>query len=293
MREGWFGLGWFVRRTADAARLAAFYQQVVGLPLLRQNDGASFWIGETVVFEVATGGQPTPRYRDRSEAPCVPVFRVTALARVVERLRAAGAELLHEPFERPHSWFAYLRDPAGEITGFAERRRTSPYLEDQEAWRRWDRGRLTVPGIPPLPPHFQSLGWVVVRCADVEAVGRFYREVVGLTLLRTTATSQVFDLGDLALLEVAAGGIAQPTPADRTAVSNAFLFRVDDADRQAAALVAAGARLINPPFSVPGGRVAYFVDPEGHLFGLQSRLPDSPRPEDREAFARLSRAGHR
>lgn len=289
MRDGIFGLGWFVRRSANPAALRTFYRDVLGLPELRGGEISAFWAGETMAFEIAPGGQPEPRYRDRTEAPCVPVFRVVSMERIVERLKGAGVPFLNEPFERPHSVFAYFLDPAGNVTGLAERRRTSPRPEDIEAWRRWDSGRLSIPGVRALPPHLMPLGWVVLRCADVELVSRFFRDVVGLDVAHQTADSTVFVAGDLERIEIAPGGAPQPTPADRSEVSNTFLLRVADADRLSAELRAAGARLINPPFDVPDGRIAYFVDPEGHLFGIQSRLPSSTRPEDLEALSRQGR----
>jgi predicted enzyme related to lactoylglutathione lyase len=289
MRPGIEGLGWFVRRSPEPGALRTFYRDVVGLPELRRGEVSAYWAGETMAFEIAPGGRIEPPYRDRSEASCVPVFRVVSMERIVDRLRGAGVRFLNEPFERPHSVFAYFLDPAGNVTGLAERRRTSPRPEDVEAWRRWDSGRLTIPGVPALPPHLMPLGWVVLRCADVELVSRFFAEVVGLDLVHQTSEAKVFAAGEVERIEIAPGGMPQPTPADRAEVSNTFLLRVDDADRRADELRAAGARVINPPFDVPDGRVAYFVDPEGHLFGIQSRLPTSPRPEDREAFARRDR----
>jgi predicted enzyme related to lactoylglutathione lyase len=289
MRKGIFGLGWFVRRSPDPSALRTFYRDVIGLPELRTGEVSAYWVGETMALELAPGGRPEPPYRDRTEAPCVPVFRVVSMDRVVERLKAVGVPFLNEPFERPHSVFAYVLDPAGNVTGLAERRRTSPRPEDVEAWRRWDSGRLTIPGVRALPPHFMALGWVVLRCADVGLVSTFFREVVGLDVAHETSDSTVFAMGEIERLEIAPGGVPQPVPSDRTEVSNTFLLRVDDADRLSAELLAAGARMIHAPFDVPDGRVAYFVDPEGHLFGIQSRRPSSPRPEDREAFARMER----
>lgn len=289
MRTGIVGLGWFVRRSPDPNALRTFYRDVIGLPELRAGEISAYWVGETMALELAPGGRPEPPYRDRTEAPCVPVFRVVSMERVVERLKAAGVVFLNEPFERPHSVFAYFLDPAGNVTGLAERRRTSPRPEDIEAWRRWDSGRLTLPGVRALPPHFISLGWVVLRCRNVGRVATFFHEVVGLDLAHETGDSKVFAVGELERLEIAPGGTPQPIPHDRTEVSNTFLLRVDDADRLSGELLAAGARMINAPFDVPDGRVAYFVDPEGHLFGLQSRSSSSPRPEDREAFARRAR----
>ncbi|MCS6802138.1 MAG: VOC family protein [Chloroflexota bacterium] len=289
MRHDVFGLGWFVRRSPEPAVLRHFYGEIIGLPTLREGEVSAYWAGETMALEIAPGGRIAPTYRDRAEAPCVPVFRVVSMNRIVERLKSAGVTFLNEPFERPHSVFAYFLDPAGNVTGLAERRRTSPRPEDIEAWRRWDSGRLTIPGVGALPPHLLPLGWVVLRCADVERVAQFFRDVVGLEVSHRTKDSVVFVAGEMTRIEIAPGGTPQPLPASHADVTDTFVLRVADADRCAAEFRSAGAQVVTPPFDVPHGRVAYFADPEGHLFGIQSRLPSSPRPEDREALARLER----
>jgi hypothetical protein len=65
---------------------------------------------------------------------------------------------------------------------------------------------------------------------------------------------------------------------------------VSDVDAVFDGIAGAGARVINRPFDIADGRIAYLCDPEGHLFGLQSRSPSSTRPEDQEFVARLQRS---
>src|SRR4051812_10245006 len=83
------GLGWFVRRARDPERLAAFYQEALGLPVLRRSaNSVSLWMGETAVLEIAEGGHAAPAYTNRNQATCYPVFRVYNFGRILERVRA-------------------------------------------------------------------------------------------------------------------------------------------------------------------------------------------------------------
>lgn len=287
MRERLIGLGWFVRRTSDVPRLARFFRDVVGLPVLREHgDFAQFWAGEATVFELALGGQPNPDYTDRAQAPSVPIFRVHGIRGTIQRLREAGVRFINE-FEREHNHLAYFLDPLGNVTGLQERYRSSDRPEDREAWRRWDAGETRLDGVPPLPPDLQHLGWVVFRSLDPAAQIAFYRDVVGLEVaVRYSETNALLRLGDGVLLEISPGSSPQPRPADRSEVTNTPVLRVRDLDTVVADLKANGVEFVNDPFDIPFGRIAYFIDPENHLLGLQERSPDSDRVEDREARRR-------
>ncbi|MCS6802911.1 MAG: VOC family protein [Chloroflexota bacterium] len=287
MRDPIIGLGWFVRRTHDVERLAAFFRDTVGLPVLReQGEAVQFWAGEATVFEIAPGGQPNPAYTDRAQAPCVPIFRVHGIRGTIQRLREAGVRFINE-FEREHNHLAYFLDPLGNVTGLQERYRTSDRPEDREAWRRWDAGETRIDGVAPLPPDIQHIGWIVFRSLDVPAQIAFYRDVVGLEVaVSYSETNALMRLGDGVLLELSPGSSPQPRPADRGDVTNTPVLRVRDLDTLVADLQAKGVDFVNLPFDIPFGRIAYFVDPENHLVGLQERRPESDRVEDREARRR-------
>ncbi len=289
MRQGIQGFGWFIRRSEIHEQLVPFYRDVLGFPVLRTGNLTAFWTGELTVLEVSYGGAPVPHFRDRSEAPLTPIYRVASMERTVARLNEAGAKFLHEPYQPPDSHFSYVRDPAGNLVGLAERPRTSTTPDDVEAWRRWDAGKPTLEGSGPLPEDMQSLGWVVLRGADIDGLAAFWRDVVGLDYLRDSSTGKVFSMGDLVRLEIAPGCEPQAAPSDRMEVSNSFLLRVDNCSLRFAQVKAAGARVVNEPISIPGGQICYFSDPEGHVFGFQSRNSESTRPEDYEAVRRAAK----
>jgi predicted enzyme related to lactoylglutathione lyase len=288
-RNGLQGVGWFSRRCPDPLPTVAFYRDVMGLPLLRgKADSGMFWAGETSTFWVNPGGETPPVYTDRSQSQCTPVFRVHGLPRVMARLESGGARFIND-IQMQEGRIAYFLDPSGNVTGIQERLRTSSRAEDQEAFRRWEAGETRIEGIPQLPEDIQSLGWVMVRCQDVQAQVAFYRDVLGMH--PGGRLGIMLGPGETQLFEFMADGEPQPVPADRKAVSNAPIIRVAALDPVAAALDAAGVRWVNPPFSNDAtGRLAYFVDPENRLVGLQERTPVSERPEDLEAARRRAAA---
>jgi predicted enzyme related to lactoylglutathione lyase len=283
MRENIQGFGWFVRRSMQPEKLSAFYRDVVGLPVLRGSPSVTmFWGGESNVIEVNTGGAPNPGYTDREQAPCVPIFRVHGYDSVMKRLQDAGVKFIND-ITREYNRLGYFLDPDGNVTGIQERNRQSPRDADHEAWRRWDAGETTMPGSPPMPPDIQHIGWVVNRYEDSDAMLQWYQDVVGLDM---AVPPRMLNLGDTVLFEGGDGCPRQPIPKDRTEVSNTFILRCHDIDGIVADLKSKGVQFVNEIFPIPGGRLAYFVDPEGHVVGLQQRTSESERAEDFEANRR-------
>ncbi|MCS6801515.1 MAG: VOC family protein [Chloroflexota bacterium] len=270
-------IGWFVRRTPALEQTAAFYREVVGLPLLRtEGETQLFWAGESMIFAVGAGGTLPPPYTDRAETTCIPVFRCLDLASVLARILAAGRPILNDR-QLIHGRLVYIVDPSGNVTGFQERSRTSPRPEDREAFRRLERGAPLLPGVSPLPPDLYGLGWVVSWFQDEARAIRFYRDVVGLPDSGNTVHGggALLSLGPTVLLDAKGGGRVQPAAADRFAANNLFILRVDDLDREVDRLRAHGVRFVHDPFQTDEGTFAYFADPEGQLVGLHA--PHTPR----------------
>lgn len=295
MLAGIQGLGWLVRRTDDPEGLAAFYRDVIGLPVLRTHGSTTvFWCGETVVMGINSGGRPQPRYSDRSEAPFMPVFRVRSMERTHARLRERGVEFVNEPFEigGGEGILAYLRDPGGHITGLQQRSESTARPQDVEWRRRRDAGELAVPGTPDLSDEITGLGWIVVRCTDLAAQLAFYRDTLGFEVVMEGERAALLALGGTLTLEIALGCPPQPVPTDRAEVPDTFLLRADDSDVVAAQLEAAGVPRVGATrrtADAGGGAIHYLLDPENHLFGVQSRTEASERVEDIEARRRRAR----
>jgi predicted enzyme related to lactoylglutathione lyase len=291
MLAGIQGLGWLVRRTDDPEGLAAFYRDVIGLPVLRTHGATTvFWCGETVVMGINSGGRPQPRYTDRGEAPFMPIFRVRSMERTRARLAESGVEFVNEPFDigGGEGILAYLRDPGGHITGLQERTDSAQRPQDIEWRRRQEAGELAVPGAPDLDGEIAGLGWIVVRCTDLDAQLAFYRDTLGFEVMMAGERAALLTLGGTLTLEIALGSPPQPVPTDRAEVPDTFLLRVDDSDALAARLEAAGVRRVGAAHRTEdgGGAIHYLLDPENHLFGIQTRTPASERVEDTEARRR-------
>lgn len=282
-------LGWVWRRTPDPEPTIAFYRDVLGLPVLRSNPGESamLWTGETSVLWITTGGSRPPEYTDRAQQASVPIFRCRGIDDVEQRVVASGARILQSGTTHD-SRLTYFVDPSGNITGLQERAGHMLRIEDQEANRRWAAGRPAIPGAPALPDDIQGLDWVLMFGVDPRGTTiPFYRDVLGLDL--TDPQAGMLWLGETALLGQLGGGSAQPIPSDRAEVNNGIILRVHGIEELVADLKAKGVRFVNDLFPARRGnnnQLAYFVDPEGRLMGLQQRGIPVERVEDEEAERR-------
>ncbi|GIW05505.1 MAG: hypothetical protein KatS3mg060_0310 [Dehalococcoidia bacterium] len=284
-------LGWFMRRTHDPADLAAFYRDVVGLPVIRtpREDVHIFWGGEATSFEILLGGSPPPPISQPEDAPCIPILRTVDFDAARARLGAGGARFLDHADDEPDGRTAYFLDPHGHLTGLRERRRTSPWWDDHEAWRRYDTGETRIPGVGPMPPDLHGIGWVALRVQDVAAETAFYRDSIGLAAIDERPERGLLALGDTLVLEILPGGAPARLPAERTEVANVWMLRVRDLDGIVADLKAQGVRFVNEVFELTGGRLCYIADPENRLVGIQDHPPDGLRAEEDEAGRRWQR----
>lgn len=266
-------IGWFVRRTPAPEETAAFYRDVVGLPVLRTSDETRiFWAGETMAFCISAGGSRPPRYRDRTDTTCIPVFRCFDLASVLARIDAAGLPVIRER-HLVQGRLAYILDPSGNVTGFQERYRFSARPEDREAFRRLDAGEHLLPGVPPMPTDLYGLGWVVCWFLDEQRAIAFYRDVIGLPDSGNPVNGggALLSLGPTVLLDAKGGGRRQPVVTDHRAANNLFILRVADLAAEVERLRRHGVRFVREPFETGSSRRAYFADPEGQLIGLEER----------------------
>lgn len=290
MLSGPQGAGWYLRKTRDHDRLGAFYRDVIGLPILRHDHGIPvFWLGGTTVMGMGPlpDSAPEQNFKDRSEAPLAFVLRVDDIDKTLASLRSHGVRIIMEPLTVAAGTVAYFLDPDGNATGILQCSPTSPLPEDAEALRRGDR-ESTIPDAPSMPAGWRGIARIVLRCTNLQKEVAFYRDVIGLTPELDQGTQVLFSLGATCAFEIAIGAPVQPEPTDRADARNAFVLRVADVEQAAAELADAGVRCVNPPFDIGGGRVAYYADPENHVFGVQQRWETSMRPEDVEVRRRLA-----
>ncbi len=108
-------------------RAKAFYSELLGLPLLLEEDHVVHFDAGTV--RLAIHRYPTGGTHDMREG--FVVFSVDDLATAYEDLRRRGAEFLGPPADRPYGRVAYLHDPEGHEIGLLEEPR-----EDADGYRR-------------------------------------------------------------------------------------------------------------------------------------------------------------
>lgn len=117
-----------------------------------------------------------------------------------------------------------------------------------------------------------SLFVVIIRAEDILKVLAFYRDVLGMPVV-SAVEGRLYqvDAGNIHI-EIAGGGKAKPAPTDRAQAAVTPVFAVKDCEAAVAAVTAAGATLVNAPFSIATAKVAYVADPEGNVVGLREAL---------------------
>ncbi len=123
----------------------------------------------------------------------------------------------------------------------------------------------------------KGLIWAGLYVEDMERQVRFYRDVLGLRLLRQGEGWAHFEAGGGALFELFTGGTACPTP--KTPVQQPLVpgFRVDDLEQVVEELRSKGVQLTGEIGRYKNTRWAQFTDPEGNCLEIKEVLiPGSP-----------------
>gem|GEM_PF-1500525 len=288
-------LGWWMRRTTGRTipELMPYYQQVIGLPLVRAWESALvlLWAGEDQVFEVKTDDNPVEVASELAQAAMLPVFRVHDLA----RWRGRMARLGHQPSGRRLSRFGetlFYQGPDRLMTGFEQRSPRSLLASDRRAVKRWGASPGTLPGMAPLPDTLHGISRAIRQVANVPAMTRFYRDRVGFAFLGTESGSSLFAMGPDTVLELAPGGVARPEPADRTALSDTMVLRLHGLDAQIAAMPRRGLTVKGQMITKEKTtRLVFVADPEGWIIGIEERGRINPRYIDDVEAERRWRGG--
>lgn len=290
MRSDIQAVSWWVRRLPDCDPGGMFFRDHLGLPLLGQRGNNWDDIGSLFVFhgggffefELMPGARdrtPVDRIEQQDE---IPVFRSYDLDAALASLTGSGATVLSRDDADPAGPTVWFRDPSGALNGL--RSPSGQHAVDRVARERHAAGGTVLSGLKPMPAGVFDLGWVRMHVADVAAMTAFYRDVVGLDVLEDHgADGATLWLGDIGRLELRPGGSAQPRPSDRADVPEMWMLRVRDMDAIVGDLKAAGVHFVNDPWWLTGGQLAYFVDPENHLVGIQDH-PEDGRPQEQEAW---------
>jgi predicted enzyme related to lactoylglutathione lyase len=287
-------VSWWVRRLPDCDPGGLFLRDVLQLPMLGQkgnnwDDLGSLFIfhaGGCFEFELMPGPAVRPTFERKEQQPEVPVFRSYAFDATLATIRAAEGVRILEVADEPMGRTAYFVDPSGSVNALREPVPTSTDPIDVAAAYQSASGGVTLQGLKPMPPGVHDLGWVQMHVADVQRELAFYRDVVGLDVLSDSgADGAVLHLGDVQRLELRPGGTVEEIVSDRGESPEMWMLRVRDMDRVVRDLKDAGVHFVNDPWWLTGGHLAYFVDPEGHLVGIQDH-PEDGRPQEVEALRR-------
>lgn len=105
---------------ADLERMARFYEETLGLPVVEQ--GARFVAfgppGAPLALEV--GGPPATGPRDKERNPTLAQFAVRDIDAAVASARAAGVAIEGDIRRGPYGALAFFRDPEGNRLAFLQ-----------------------------------------------------------------------------------------------------------------------------------------------------------------------------
>lgn len=113
--------------------------------------------------------------------------------------------------------------------------------------------------------------WYELSTSNVDAAQAFYEAVIGWKVI--PSGMEGFDYRLARVGEAMVAGMMVP-PMEGVPPWWAIYFAVDDCDKTAAAIKAAGGQVHVPPTDIPNtGRFAIVTDPQGAAFGLLTPLP--------------------
>ena len=241
---------WYEQLTKDTQAAIAFYTDVVGWKTQPFPEGGDYvmWVGS----QGPLGGvMKLPEQAARMGAPPhwmahVQVDDVDATAALAKKL---GGKVHKEPTDIPTvGRFAVLADPQGA---------TISIFKPNQAMTLHD---ISKEG---------EFCWNELSTSDHVAAFKFYSELFGWKILEEMdmggdmGTYRIFGVGDKRL-----GGMMK-TPKG-VPMPPSWLFYTETKDLEAALGRARkkGAKVLNGPMDVPGGRVAQLMDPQGAAFAL-------------------------
>lgn len=117
--------------------------------------------------------------------------------------------------------------------------------------------------------NYQGIIWAGVSVEDLERSIAFYRDVMGLPLVRQGHGWAHFDASNDTLLELFSGGAASPEVKGTGQQSIVIAIRVDDLDGTVDVLKAKGVQFIGEIEAYRNHRWAYFTDVEGNRLEIK------------------------
>lgn len=250
------GIGWFVRRTTDPSVLTRFYNGALGLTVLREWDtendkGGMLWAGrhsvlETNVLTLSDGGTPEP-------ARCVPVFATYDPTDLGSRLQSLKVQAKDD---QPVDGITFYDDP--DEVPFAITSTPPP-----------EGARATLPGVDAPLCVLESV--LHLTPISTEDAADTYADILGVS----RAGGAAIDVGDGQSVGFQPSGLGDWNPTDRKQAVSVWILRVYGFNLLEQACETAGLKVLNA-LRFKGGRLNYYLDSGGGLFGFQERFAANP-----------------
>ena len=288
IRSGIQGLGWFLRRGFDPLRLGKFYEDVLGLPRLREwempeSTGVMLWVGGVGVLETNSLHETCASI---PETQYVPVFRSCDLAASERRLATHKVmPTRRESDDRADTTFFVDAD---DLPFAIEQVSADARNSVDAAWREGVNAML--PGGIAIDGEIEGLGRIIHHAPDVEVEERFLTRM-GLTNLGGGGSVSRLAIGNTCIVELRSSQLTMAPIDSREMSTDTWIMRVYGQSMMRERLAAvATASLSQHVFQ--GGTLDYALSPSNRLIGWQERKPyDSVVPmtqlvEDLDARSR-------
>jgi predicted enzyme related to lactoylglutathione lyase len=243
---------WFEVTGKDPKALREFYSELLGWRISAGDPPSRSDCG---LIEPGYGGLPGGIYSssDGSSGQATFYVEVYDPSAMLARAESLGGKTVMQETAVPciNLRFAYFADPEGHVIGLSK---------NAAVGGRGDAGRNPV-------LSFEVMG------RDAKALREFYAELFGWKMKEAAAFGYwLVETGGDGVL----GGIGPARVAGQDGGSGFATFKVEVEDPNAVLTKAAklGGKIAMPVTEVPGTnlKIAYFVDPEGHVIGLTSGM---------------------
>lgn len=267
------GLGWLVRRSIDPILTGEFYTQILGLPELRRRDNEQaknimLWAGRYSVIATNVMEQNYYKINNIEDAEIIPIFR----ARNIESMKSIlkSQKIVFISSLDVDDKTIYFLDPSGFVIGIRPAIPKPTLKPDLYADTLWNDKHNALKGMKNLHGNIQDIGWLRMNVKDPQILAEFYNEVVGLDILNNRDNTVTLHLGGTLSLELMPGGKDRLKPTDRKQVPDVWILRGYQISKFNDKMKKFNVPIINR-LNLVGGKLNYYLDPEGNVFGYQER----------------------
>ena len=243
---------WYELMTSDPKAAINFYAEVIGWKTELFGDGGGVDYRMWLASQGPLGGvMKLPEAAVQMGAPPHWTSNVTVddVDATVKRVKELGGKVYKEPEDMPTvGRSAIIADPQGAVIAvFAPERSMAAHDASKHGEFCWSELATTDNGAA-FAFYSEVFGWEKLGSMDMGPMG----------------TYEIFGKGERQL-----GGMFNK-PKEMPMVAWLYYIQVDDLDAAIGRATNHGARLVNGPMDVPGGRVAQFTDPQGAFFALHT-----------------------